>query len=583
MRQTPIPSANPPQNAHSGDREARARAWLESTDLTPGVAWMLVICLLATILTALAIDTANLWRTREAPLSIDQGLTASSAPRRWLKRVIAAVPGSERIKAFERKLEDRSAFAGWIRPRAQYALTRLLGAGNEQVYPGWQGWLFYRNDIDHLTGHPILEAASSASTTPVEAIQQLHDDLKARGIHLVVMPTALKPMIYPDLLTARAAGDCPVTNPDYARLVDRLRQRGIDVYDTVPKLADWRRTAESPLYLRTDTHWTASAVEQVAHDLARYVRPNLSSAIVQDNYSRQNKIVTQTGDIAVMLGLLPGVNAIYRQQQRIHPVTVNGKPWSPVPASSVLLLGDSFSNIYSQAGLGWGTGAGLAEQLSYELRRPVDRITINAGGENTTRDTLRRQLMHNPDRLTGVEVVIYQFACRDLSSTAWRSIRLPAAPSSPIQKKPPASPATPLQPAQSEPVPQPRPPSENPPAGTTRPSATTGQLIVEGTVTARTSPPDPSTVPYADCLIAVHLTQVTALQGAKPADELVVFVWGMRDRKPTAAAQWRTGDRIRLKLTPWDQVEPQYGSYNRIELEDEHTLMLNVYWGVTTQ
>lgn len=581
MRRTNRTPAAQPETAHSGDREARARNWLESTEITPAVARLLTVCLLMTVLGALVIDAANLWRTRHTPLSVSMDAPQPSASARWIQRLIATVPSSERIKAFERKLEDRSVFAGWIRPRAQYALTRLVGAGNEQVYPGRQGWLYYRDDIDHLTGPPIFKSARSASTSPVDAIRQLHEDLKARGVHLVVMPTALKPMIYPDLLTARVSANRPITNPDYTRLLNRLREQGVDVFDTVPKLASWKPSASTPLYLRADTHWTASAMERMAEGLARHIEPRLSSASAPVRYSRQSRTVTHVGDVAVMLGLMPNANAAHRQQQLIHPVAVNGQPWTPTRGAGVLLLGDSFSNIYSQSGLGWGSHAGLAEQLSYALRRPVDRITINAGGENTTRDTLRRQLTRDPRRLDDVQVVVYQFACRDLSSTGWRPIRMPAAQR--IHETVPPQPSPlPSGPGVSQPM-QPSPaPGEPLATGSSAPAEVTAARVVEGTVAARTSPPDPSAVPYADCLIAVHLTGVSAVQGAKPTDELVVFVWGMRDRKPTSASRWRTGERIRLKLTPWDQVESQYGSYNRIELEDEHTLMLDVYWGEST-
>jgi alginate O-acetyltransferase complex protein AlgJ len=91
----------------------------------------------------------------------------------------------------------------------------------------------------------------------------------------------------------------------------------------------------------------------------------------------------------------------------------------------VLVLGDSFSNIYSLASMGWGDSAGFAEQLSYTLGRPVDRIVQNSDGAYATRLALRRMLATGEDRLAGTRVVIWQFAARELAMGDWRVIELP--------------------------------------------------------------------------------------------------------------------------------------------------------------
>ena len=66
--------------------------------------------------------------------------------------------------------------------------------------------------------------------------------------------------------------------------------------------------------------------------------------------------------------------------------------------------------------MGWGTSAGLAEQLSYALARPVDRLVQNDDAAFAT----RAMLAGDPARLTGKRVVIYQFAARELAFGDWR-------------------------------------------------------------------------------------------------------------------------------------------------------------------
>src|SRR5205814_999628 len=66
------------------------------------------------------------------------------------------LPRGAELKAAEKELETESVVSEWLLPRVQLALVRL-GAGNEQVYLGRDGWLFYRPDVDYVTGPPFRE------------------------------------------------------------------------------------------------------------------------------------------------------------------------------------------------------------------------------------------------------------------------------------------------------------------------------------------------------------------------------------------------------------------------------------------
>jgi alginate O-acetyltransferase complex protein AlgJ len=250
----------------------------------------------------------------------------------------------------------------------------------------------------------------------------------------------------------------------------------------------------------------------------------------------------------------------------IEPVRAAGAAsWRPEPEAEVLLLGDSFSNVYSSreaftnrvAGreYHWGEDAGLAEQLSFFLQRPVDRIARNAGGSHATRRDLARSIAREAergrDRLRQVRVVIYQFAVRELASGDWQEIELPPAPIAVTEA------AVAPDPAESQ-----------------------GELLIRGTIAARTTLPRPYTVPYKDCLFAVHLTDVRARAGGPVPDEVIGYLWGMRDNVWTEAAAYRTGTQITLRVRPWEEPEVQkrYGTYNRKELDDPELLMLPAFW-----
>ena len=130
----------------------------------------------------------------------------------------------------------------------------------------------------------------------------------------------------------------------------------------------------------------------------------------------------QTGDIVPMLDLPDG--------QRLYPPesvwlrrieNADGSGWRSSRDAGVLVLGDSFSNIYSVESLGAGSSAGLVEHLSYNLQRPIDRLVQNADGAFAT----RMLLMEDSSRLAGKRVVVYQFETRELSIGDWRLLRLP--------------------------------------------------------------------------------------------------------------------------------------------------------------
>ena len=86
----------------------------------------------------------------------------------------------------------------------------------------------------------------------------------------------------------------------------------------------------------------------------------------------------------------------------------------------------------------------------------------------------------------------------------------------------------------------------------------------------------PRTVPYAECILALHLENADT---SDLPEEFVVFLWGMRENQWTDAAAFKVAQKVKLRLRPWSAVETEYGSYNRKELEDVETWLLDVYWG----
>jgi alginate O-acetyltransferase complex protein AlgJ len=323
--------------------------------------------------------------------------------------------------------------------------------------------------------------------------------------------------------------------------VEALAAEGALVYD--PSLLLFEVVRQEAQYLKTDTHWKPEAMERVAKHLATFILEQVElSANQSTTYIKTAEDITNTGDIAKMLKLPANQTLFPSEQITRHVVqTPSQEPWQPVQASEILFLGDSFSNIYSLAGMGWGDSAGFVEHLSAELAQPIDKIVINAGGANATRQALVQELNRGHDRLTGKRVLVYQFAARELFSGDWKLLSLPSD------------------------------------KARQRSATSIGEgITVTATIKTKTEPPVPRTVPYSECIIALHLENTGTSN--LPA-EFVVFLWGMRGNQWTDAATFKMGQEVKLRLRPWSEVETEYGSYNRKELENEETWLLDVYWG----
>ncbi len=432
----------PPLPAGGHGREVVALIEIEHTTVSAFVVRLLMVFFLAAIamvpIAEVAVarvrpdeSIAVAWtHLSNIPDEVRSYLARAAGSSAWQRLVSTNRIALTGLSGFELALENESFIARTLRPPAQLLMTGWLGAGNERVYPGRDGWVFYRQDVEYITGPGFLDPAQirrrvdeapewtdPPEPDPREAILQFKRDLEARGITLVVMPAPIKPGVHPERLARRYTGVTGVLeNPSYRAFVDDLTRNGVLVFDPSPALAAAR--GSGPQYLATDTHWRPETMESVAGLAGDFVLAHAALPAMADPEYRIERVeVRSRGDIARMLDL-PNDAALFPPEavwlRRV--LQPDGSAWRSSREADVLLLGDSFSNIYSLESMGWGTSAGFAEQLSYSLRRPVDRLTQNDQGAFATRAMLQR----DPGRLDRKRVVIYQFAVRELADGDWK-------------------------------------------------------------------------------------------------------------------------------------------------------------------
>jgi alginate O-acetyltransferase complex protein AlgJ len=356
----------------------------------------------------------------------------------------AALAGIER---FEGRLEEGSPVLKAALPTLQWAMLRYGGVGNETVYTGPRtagedgaGGLVLRTGFDHLVGPSFLDAAvlerrrraqpswqPPLEPDPRPALLDFHAQLRARGVELIFLPVPTKPAVHPELLGAEHQGPSPeepLENPSLDDLLETLRQAGVHVLDPDPLLRELARSGERA-YLRTDSHWSPKAVDLVAEALARKIEsivglppiPPADHPWIRTRLERRGR-----GDLWRLLELPPD-RPLYREESlEVEEITAwDGRLWQPERSAEVLLLGDSFTTVYSDPALHWGSAAGLAEQLAYHLGRDVDRIARPDGSS----DQVRRELARRPEGLGETKVVVYQVATRELSFGDWPIVELP--------------------------------------------------------------------------------------------------------------------------------------------------------------
>lgn len=468
------------------------------------------------------------------------------------------------MKGFEEALDDRSVIGKWIRPKVQYLLTVWLGAGNEKAYYGDQPWLFYRPGVDYLSGPPFLDpvhlqkraTGGSEWATPIEpdprlAILDLKRQLDRRNVALIIVPTPIKAMIQPERLSRRYKGrQTELQNPSYERFKGEMEREGVYVFDPAPLLMSAKAQGGQPQYLSTDTHWRPEAVELAAEKLKDFIREHVSLPYLPPSgYLAEKTRITQLGDLAVMLGLPANQQVFPRETVSIRKILgAGGEPWQPQKSADVLVLGDSFSNIYSLGVMGWGEGAGFIEQLGYALQRPLDRITRNDNGSYAPRELLAADMAKGKDRLEGKRLVIYQFAIRELAVGNWKRIDL--------------KPGT---------VPQVN--------YLTLPPG--GERLVGGRIEAVSAVPRPGTVAYKDHVMAIHLTDLETDGRPMAEAEAMVYLKSMTDNVLTAAAKYRPGEIVKLRLIAWADVAERYEGINRSELDDPALQLVEPCWGET--
>lgn len=291
---------------------------------------------------------------------------------------------------------------------------------NAAAGAGVDGWLFFAGELRLLSlgrfwgvdAARVSRAHKPDLADSVPAILDFQQQLKARGIELVVVPVPPKAAIYPEKIVSgfdvRSNDPAPVLR----RFYDELRTAGIDVLDLTSLLIQNRENPRGAVFCKTDSHWSGIGCVLAAQAIAERIRQKLPAPTVRKEYVSDWKEVHVTGDLA---GLLPpDTHKPGPEKIAVQSVSEkgNGAAVESDPNSPLLLLGDSHTLVYHDF---LAERSGLMDQLALELGFASDLIGTRGSGATPVRLNLYRRSLKDAGYLARKKVVVWCFAAREFT------------------------------------------------------------------------------------------------------------------------------------------------------------------------
>jgi hypothetical protein len=348
-----------------------------------------------------------LWIIGSVPL-LQTGIEARRGEWPQALEVFQQPPTARNLRRFEQNLGEASWLADRLRPWAQYVRFAWLRDGGEKTLVGRDGWLFYKPGVQAMQ--------KNAGTDAVAAIVDFRNQLRARGIALLVVPAPNKESVYPEKLTRRTV---QLPNAELRAVLQQLSAADVAVVDLFALFAAAKTNTAAPLYLAQDTHWSPAGVELAAQAVAQRIVERGWVRTGTVDYTRHPAPVERTGDVVRLLQLpRPVAPETVPCQQVVRSTT--GEPYRDDPGAEILVLGDSFLRIYETDEPG---AAGFIAHLAGELKQPITSLINDGGGATLVRQELHRR----PALLTNKKLVIWEFVERDLrlATEGWQRITLP--------------------------------------------------------------------------------------------------------------------------------------------------------------
>jgi len=339
-----------------------------------------------------------------------------------------ALPLAEFEAAVARGERDLEAPAQPLEPRAalREAARKVVDeyeAGAPNVLEGADGFLFTRQACTYLLQgdlrHKDPGTPDSGPSPAFASIVDVNRQLKARGIHLIVVPAPIAMEVHTDaFLPSWDLAEDPF--PPRADFIAALNDAGVDAVDLLPHFNAWRKANPAgALYLREDGHWNSTAMGLAAEVLSERVRA--AAGLDFDTTAYGEETFQHHVGLTPIAARLPEARQVaYRDTE--WPVTrilqADGTPYGDDVASPILVAGDSYTLLFKDL------SGHLGARLAAVLGRPVAALPGNAAGPVLPRVLARK----GGDYIDAREVIVWVFSSAYIRPTGvdqWSLLELP--------------------------------------------------------------------------------------------------------------------------------------------------------------
>jgi alginate O-acetyltransferase complex protein AlgJ len=316
-------------------------------------------------------------------------------------------------------------------------LAREAEAAERIAVSGLDGWVFFGPELRHISlarfwgpdAATVSRSRRPEDADPIPAILDFKRQLDDLGVELLLVPVPPKAIVFPEKVSDALEIPIPVPrlDPEHQLFYERLRTEGIDVLDLTDLFITERFHPDGPLYCRTDTHWSGSGCTVAAAAIAAVIRDRpWYDELDTQPYAASWYSTTITGDLT-REGGIAGPQEELRLRGIVSGAGRERSPVSPDPNSPIVLLGDSHALVFHAGDDMHATGAGLPDQLAFELGLPLDLVAVRGSGATPARINLLRRAQTEPEFWSRKRLVVWCFAARELTeSDGWR--RVPIAP-----------------------------------------------------------------------------------------------------------------------------------------------------------
>lgn len=362
---------------------------------------------------------AAMKRTMEQRLAagrLKDGYESQRSSRQTQRDADMETQKRELLEEFTR--DGQENWQKWFDQLASFRAEAHKNMGS-RPFPWTDNFLFSSHTRRYLDKADLEDQAGESN--PFPAIVHTVRHFQERGIDIIFVPIPNAWDVYPDKAVANAPVGRRVA-PQVCRLMTHLLDEDVEVLDLLPAFLKARDHTGDWLFLPTDTHYTNRGLRLAAQEIAR--------RLARYNFPRQEEFTTRHVSVEVRgyganITLIPEDRRkqlygekIFTDAEQVH--SADGQVYQDPAHSPILVIGDSFNDIFEYFCPGTGLTAHIAKELGV---RPA-RIAVSA---STTEgfSCLMREQKH---LLPNLAVIVWIVADFNLYDRPWKVLSFPAVP-----------------------------------------------------------------------------------------------------------------------------------------------------------